>query len=221
MILLIDNYDSFVHNLARYFARLGQPTTVVRNDAIDVETVRVIRPDAIVLSPGPCTPHEAGVSLELVRELHREMPILGVCLGHQTIAEALGGQIVRAAQPVHGRTSMVRHNGRGTFENLPNPMTVCRYHSLVVEPSSLPPELEATAHTTDGVIMAIQHRQCPVVGLQFHPEAILTDFGYEMLAGFLRMAGLPSAVDSTLTISSERLPTLAPEYRIPEQPVTF
>lgn len=221
MILLIDNYDSFVHNLARYFARLGQPTTVVRNDTIDLDAVRAMKPDAIVLSPGPCTPQEAGISLTLVRKLHREIPILGVCLGHQSIAQALGGRIVRAPQPVHGRTSAVRHNDRGIFEKLPNPMTVCRYHSLVVEPSSMPADLETTAHTTDGVIMAIQHRQYPVVGVQFHPESILTDFGYEMLSAFLRMAGLTVSANATATIRSERQPTRVPEYRIPQQPVTF
>ncbi|HQU46362.1 MAG TPA: aminodeoxychorismate/anthranilate synthase component II, partial [Pirellulales bacterium] len=141
MILLIDNYDSFVYNLARYFERLGQATLVVRNDAIDVTGVRALRPDALVLSPGPCAPEQAGASLDLVRSLHAELPVLGVCLGHQTIAAALGGRVVRADEPVHGRASQVFHTGRGVFAGLPNPMWACRYHSLVVRESSLPPVL--------------------------------------------------------------------------------
>jgi anthranilate synthase/aminodeoxychorismate synthase-like glutamine amidotransferase len=203
MILLIDNYDSFVHNLARYFKRLGQRTVVVRNDAVDSDRVRAMRPAAIILSPGPCTPRQAGASIDLVRQLHREIPMLGVCLGHQTIAVALGGRTVQAAEPVHGRTSLVEHNGSSIFSQLPNPLTVCRYHSLVVDPASLPPELEATAHTaSDGVIMALAHLQYPVVGLQFHPESILTECGYDLLAAFLQLAGLKTAVE-TPTITDE------------------
>lgn len=220
MILLIDNYDSFVHNLARYFERLGQPTQVVRNDAIDVANVRAMRPRALVLSPGPCSPTEAGVSLELVRSLYRELPIFGVCLGHQTIAAALGGRIVRAPEPVHGRTSLVHHRNRGIFEGLASPMRVCRYHSLVVAPDSLPAELEATAWTGDGVIMAIEHRELPVVGVQFHPEAILTDYGYDLLRGFLRRAGIDNAAGEP-SIAQERLEQPAIEYPIPLRPVTF
>jgi len=153
MLLLIDNYDSFVFNLARYFSRLGQPTRVVRNDAIDLAGVRALRPAAIVLSPGPCTPQETGCALDLVRQLHDELPILGVCLGHQTIAAALGGRVVRAREPMHGRASAVQHDGRGLFAGLPNPLTACRYHSLEVEEESLPPTLEVTARTADGVVM--------------------------------------------------------------------
>lgn len=190
MILLVDNYDSFVHNLARYFQRLGHETRVVRNDAIDVAGVRALRPDAVVLSPGPCTPERAGCSIELVRDLHEELPILGVCLGHQAIAAALGGRVVRAVEPVHGRASDVFHDSRGIFTGLPNPLRACRYHSLAVEESTLPDCLDVTAHTADGVVMALAHRQLPVVGVQFHPESILTNTGYEMLAGFLRLAGL-------------------------------
>jgi anthranilate synthase component II len=190
VILLIDNFDSFVFNLARYFEQLGQSTLVVRNDAIDVEGVRTRSPDAIVLSPGPCTPQQTGNSLELVRSLHRELPILGVCLGHQTIAAAFGGQTVRAAEPMHGRASLANHNESGLFAGLPNPLRVGRYHSLIVEESSLPPELETTARTPDGVVMALAHRNYPLVGLQFHPESILTDHGYDLLAGFLRIAGV-------------------------------
>ena len=190
MILLIDNYDSFVYNLARYLQRLGQTTEVVRNTAIDVAGVRAMRPRAIVLSPGPCTPRQAGCSLDLVRQMHTELPILGVCLGHQVIAEAMGGRVVRAAEPVHGRSSPIRHDGRGVFAGLPNPISGCRYHSLVVEETSLPDCLEVSARIEEGTVMAVRHRELPVVGLQFHPESILTETGYQLLAGFLRIAGL-------------------------------
>jgi anthranilate synthase/aminodeoxychorismate synthase-like glutamine amidotransferase len=190
MILLIDNYDSFVYNLARYLRRLGQTTHVVRNSAIDLAGVRALRPEAIVLSPGPCAPRQAGCSLELVRQLHTRLPILGVCLGHQTIAEALGGRVVRGREPVHGRSFPIYHDGRGVFEGLPRPIIGCRYHSLVVEEDSLPDCLEVSARTEDGTIMGLRHRRLPVVGLQFHPESILTDCGYALLAGFLRLAGL-------------------------------
>jgi len=190
VILLIDNYDSFVYNLARYLVRLGQETRVERNTAIDVAGVRALRPEAVVLSPGPCRPRQAGCSLAVVRELHQDVPILGVCLGHQAIAEALGGRIVRAAEPVHGRTSLVRHDGRGIFRNVSNPIVGCRYHSLVVDEASLPDCLEVSARTEDGTVMALRHRRLPVVGLQFHPESILTESGYLLLAGFLRLAGL-------------------------------
>jgi anthranilate synthase/aminodeoxychorismate synthase-like glutamine amidotransferase len=190
MLLLIDNYDSFVYNLARYFQRLGHATHVVRNTAIDAAGVRAISPEAIVLSPGPCTPRQAGCSLQLVREFHTERPILGICLGHQTIAEALGGRIIPAREPVHGRCSAIRHDGRGVFAGLPQPIVACRYHSLVVEESTLPACLEVSARTDDGAIMALRHRNLPVVGLQFHPESILTETGYAILANFLRTAGL-------------------------------
>ena len=192
MILLIDNYDSFVHNLARYFDQLGQRTVVVRNDAIDTVRVREMKPGALVLSPGPCGPPEAGQSLGLVRRLYRELPILGICLGHQIIGEAFGARIVRAGEPMHGRTSLVKHDGRGLFAGLANPLTGGRYHSLVVDEATLPVELAVTARTLDGVVMAMAHREYPVVGLQFHPESILTEHGYDLLAGFLRLAGIES-----------------------------
>jgi anthranilate synthase/aminodeoxychorismate synthase-like glutamine amidotransferase len=185
VILLIDNYDSFVHNLARYFRRLGQETVVHRNDAIDVQSVRDMQPRAIVLSPGPCTPSETGCCLDVVRELHSELPILGVCLGHQTIAAALGGTIVRAPEPIHGRASCIHHDEQGLFASLPNPLRGCRYHSLVVDEATLPNCLHVTARTDDGTVMAIRHRTLPVVGLQFHPESILTECGEVMLAAFL------------------------------------
>jgi anthranilate synthase/aminodeoxychorismate synthase-like glutamine amidotransferase len=202
MILLIDNYDSFVYNLARYFERLGQQTLVVRNDAIEVEAARRLQPQAVVLSPGPCTPRTAGCSLALVAELHGMVPMLGVCLGHQAIAEALGGRIVRAREPMHGRASPIWHDGRGVFQDVRNPLQGCRYHSLVVEEATLPTCLEIAAWTSDGTIMALRHRSLPVVGVQFHPESILTDCGYALLANFLRLAGLP--VPPTLpTIADE------------------
>jgi anthranilate synthase/aminodeoxychorismate synthase-like glutamine amidotransferase len=190
MILLIDNYDSFVYNLARYFQRLGQTTHVVRNTAIDVQGVLRLRPAALVLSPGPCAPPQAGCSLELVRRLHETLPILGVCLGHQIIAAALGGRVVRAREPVHGRASPVYHDGRGVFSGLPNPISGCRYHSLVVDEPSLPDALEVAARTHDGLVMALRHRRLPLVGLQFHPESILTEHGYALLAAFLQQAGI-------------------------------
>jgi len=219
MLLVIDNYDSFVHNLARYFQRLGQETVVVRNDAIDPATIERLRPDALVLSPGPCTPTEAGCSLDVVRHFTTRLPILGVCLGHQTIAAALGGRIVRANQPMHGRSSTIMHDSRGIFAGLPSPLTIGRYHSLVVEQATLPAELDVTARTDDGTIMALAHRDYPVVGVQFHPESILTEHGFEMLAGFLRLAGLP--LPNQLPEIDDERPTRKPQGRLPDKPVTF
>lgn len=219
MILFIDNYDSFVHNLARYFRRLGQGTLVVRNDAIDVTTIRRLRPSAIVLSPGPCTPAQAGCSLAVVTQLHRDFPMLGVCLGHQAIGEAFGGRIVRAPEPMHGRTSLVTHRGEGLFAGLPQPMTVCRYHSLVVDESTLDPALQVTARTEDGLVMALEHRQWPICSVQFHPEAILTQGGYALLANFLRLAGLAADV---CNLPAEELPTPGEDaWQPPTRPVTF
>lgn len=219
MILLIDNYDSFVFNLARYFERLGRTTRVVRNDAIDAAGAWALRPEAIVLSPGPCAPQQAGCSSQIVRELHAKLPILGVCLGHQAIAEALGGRVVRAPEPMHGRTSAVFHDGQGLFAGLASPLTACRYHSLAVEEASLPDVLETTARTADGVVMGLGHKLLPVFGLQFHPESILTDWGFELLANFLRLARLPlpAAIPG---ISSERREPPRDE-RLPSTPVTF
>jgi anthranilate synthase/aminodeoxychorismate synthase-like glutamine amidotransferase len=219
MILLIDNYDSFVHNLARYIRRLGQETLVLRNDAVDPAAIDRLQPAAIVLSPGPCTPAEAGCSLDVVRHFTGRLPILGVCLGHQAIAAALGGRIVRADEPMHGRTSTIRHDRTGIFSGLPEPLTVGRYHSLVVELASLPPELTVTARTPGGTIMALAHSRWPVVGVQFHPESILTECGYELLAGFLGLAGLPVALPLP-TIDSERSAN-PPEQPLPAGPVTF
>lgn len=221
MLLLIDNYDSFVHNLARYFERLGQEMLVVRNDAVDVKRVRELQPDAIVLSPGPCTPSEAGASLDVVRQLYAEFPMLGVCLGHQVIAEALGGKVVRAQEPVHGRASQIRHNGIGLFAGVPSPLTVGRYHSLVADPVSLPDVLRPTAWTDDSVLMALEHMRYPVYGVQFHPESILTQNGYELLANFLRLAGLTAIADARSPMVGE-LCTSPPEpVLLPDRPVTF
>jgi anthranilate synthase/aminodeoxychorismate synthase-like glutamine amidotransferase len=221
MLLLIDNYDSFVHNLARYFKRLGQETHVVRNDEVDVAEIRRLRPDAVVLSPGPCTPNEAGVSLDLVRTMHAELPILGVCLGHQAIAQAFGGSIVRAASPVHGQASLVRHDGAGLFADLPSPLKVGRYHSLAVKPSSLPKAIRPRAWTDDGVLMAFQHERYPVFGVQFHPESILTEHGYELLANFLKIAGLQMTDKTNLPILAEFCEPPLPTSTWPDRPVTF
>jgi anthranilate synthase/aminodeoxychorismate synthase-like glutamine amidotransferase len=219
MILLIDNYDSFVHNLARYLRRLGAETLVVRNDAVDVAAIRHLQPQAIVLSPGPCTPTEAGCSLAVVRELKGEIPLLGVCLGHQTIGAALGGKIIRAAQPMHGRASPINHRAVGLFENLPSPLTVGRYHSLVIDPQSLPADLQVTATTSNGTIMAVAHKSWPMWGVQFHPESILTEGGYTLLANFLQMAGMKPA--EPLPQTAEERPTVVEDYIVPSRPVTF
>ncbi len=191
MILLIDNYDSFVFNLARYLCELGCETRVVRNDAVTVADVRGMHPQAIVISPGPCTPSEAGISVDVIRDLGAEIPMLGVCLGHQSLAAACGGLVQRAAEPVHGRTSWVRHSGTPLFAGVTNPFRAARYHSLIADEVSLPPELLVTAWTDDGVPMALEHQQYRLYGLQFHPESVLTEFGHRLLANFLQLAGLP------------------------------
>jgi anthranilate synthase/aminodeoxychorismate synthase-like glutamine amidotransferase len=190
MILVIDNYDSFTYNLVQYLGELGADPVVRRNDAIDVEEIGALKPRAIVLSPGPCTPAEAGVTVPVVRRWGGEIPILGVCLGHQAIGEAYGGRVVRAGRVMHGKTSPIRHDGTGLFEGLPDPLPVMRYHSLVVESSSLPAELQAVARAEDdpSEIHALRHRTHPVWGVQFHPESILTTGGRALLANFLRLA---------------------------------
>jgi anthranilate synthase/aminodeoxychorismate synthase-like glutamine amidotransferase len=220
MLLVIDNYDSFVFNLARYFQRLGQATHTVRNDALSPAEVLELNPAAIVLSPGPCSPTEAGHSLEIVRQCGPHIPILGVCLGHQTIGAAYGAQIVRASEPMHGRTSLVTHLDSALFAGLPNPLRVCRYHSLVIDPGTLPNCLQATAWTDDGTIMAIEHRELPIVGVQFHPEAILTEAGYPLLANFLRIAG-QKVIEPLPSLADECESPSASAYTPPPQPVTF
>jgi anthranilate synthase/aminodeoxychorismate synthase-like glutamine amidotransferase len=184
MLLLLDNFDSFVYNLARYFEELGQETLVVRNDAIDVAGVRALRPQAIILSPGPCDPSRAGVSLDVVRELGAKVPILGVCLGHQVIGAAYGAEVIRG-EPVHGRAAEVHHDGRGIFRDIPSPFTAARYHSLILSPGTIPETLEVTARLDDGTCMAVRHRKHPVVGVQFHPESVLTEHGPQFLRNFL------------------------------------
>lgn len=185
MILLIDNYDSFTYNLVQYLGELGVEQTVVRNDKITVEEVVEMKPDAIVISPGPCTPKEAGISVELIRRLHKGVPILGVCLGHQAIGEAFGGNVVKASKVMHGKTSPIIHTGEGIFKNIESPFTATRYHSLIVERGSLPSQLRATAWTKDGTIMGLQHREYPIFGVQFHPESIATQHGKKLLKNFL------------------------------------
>ncbi|MEX1039781.1 MAG: aminodeoxychorismate/anthranilate synthase component II [Pirellulaceae bacterium] len=207
MILIVDNYDSFVHNLARYFVQLGQETHVVRNNTIDLGGIAALSPAAVVLSPGPCSPSEAGICLELVRELSPEIPILGVCLGHQVIGQALGGEVVRAERPLHGQASQIQHHGEGLFTGLPAPMAVGRYHSLVVRRDSLPDCLRIDAETTDGVVMAICHRERPLFGVQFHPESILTEHGYDLLRRFLDLGGLTKVETPALQTEGKTQPT--------------
>lgn len=186
MILLIDNYDSFVYNLARYVGELGYAQKVVRNDKITLAEIRGLAPDAIILSPGPCAPDGAGICLELIRELSATTPILGVCLGHQCIGQAYGGRVARAERPVHGKTSLIHHDNQGIFTDLPDPLKVARYHSLIVQ-NPLPPVLQATAHTADGTVMALAHIERPVIGIQFHPESVLTDHGHRLLQNFFSL----------------------------------
>lgn len=190
MILVIDNYDSFVHNLARYFRQLGQTTAVYRNDELSIDQIRQLAPEAIVISPGPCTPDKAGVSLAVVKELAGQVPIFGVCLGHQAIVEALGGKVMRSGGPMHGRSSSVTHAQTELFSNIPSPFQVGRYHSLIAEKASLPDCLTVTATDAGGTIMAVEHRSEIVVGVQFHPESILTEKGHQLLANFLRMCDI-------------------------------
>ena len=205
MILLIDNYDSFVYNLARYVRELGETPVVRRHDAVSVAEIIGLAPTHIIISPGPCSPREAGVSTDVVRSLGERIPILGVCLGHQCIGAAYGAEIVRAGRPMHGKTSSIEHNGEGIFAGLPSPFRATRYHSLVIAPASLPPALAVTATAEDGEIMAVQHRRHPVVGLQFHPESVLTEFGYRLLDRFLtggRRAGVPDRPDGMSEIAA-------------------
>lgn len=190
MILVIDNYDSFTYNLVQYLEEMGAGVTVARNDAIDCDGIAALGPEAIVISPGPGTPAEAGVSMAAIGRFSGVIPILGVCLGHQAIGQVFGARIVRAPSLMHGKTSAVRHDGRTIFGGLPDPIEATRYHSLVVDPASVPAALEVTATTDDGVIMGLRHREHPTEGVQFHPESILTASGHELVANFLR--GLPA-----------------------------
>ena len=185
MVLLIDNYDSFVYNLVQYLGELGAEPLVFRNDAVSVEEIAEHAPSHIIISPGPCTPREAGVSNDTIRELGGRIPVLGVCLGHQAIGHVYGGRVIRAARPMHGKTSLIHHDGRRVFAGLPSPLTATRYHSLIIERETLPGCLEITADSEGGEIMGVRHRDLPVEGVQFHPEAILTEHGHQMLRNFL------------------------------------
>ncbi|MEM7778611.1 MAG: aminodeoxychorismate/anthranilate synthase component II [Pseudomonadota bacterium] len=190
MLLLIDNYDSFTYNLVHFLGELGATCDVHRNDQITVDDALATRPKAIVLSPGPCTPNEAGICLDLIKASRGKVPILGVCLGHQAIGQAYGGTVVRAPLPMHGKVTSIRHENTGVFAGLPGKIAVTRYHSLTVDAATLPECLEVTARTSDGVIMGLQHVSDPVHGVQFHPESIASEMGHELLANFLTIAGI-------------------------------
>jgi anthranilate synthase/aminodeoxychorismate synthase-like glutamine amidotransferase len=188
MILVIDNYDSFTYNLVQYLGELGEEVEVHRNDRISLSEIAASHPEAILISPGPCTPRDAGISVDVIREFGPSIPTLGVCLGHQCIGEAFGGTVSRAPEIMHGKTSLIYHDGQGVFRGLPRPFEAIRYHSLIVEEDNLPAELEATAHTAGGLIMGLRHRALPIEGVQFHPESIKTEVGKDLLRNFLRLA---------------------------------
>jgi anthranilate synthase/aminodeoxychorismate synthase-like glutamine amidotransferase len=214
VILLLDNYDSFVYNLSRYVRELGEHPVVVRNDAISLDEICALAPTHIIVSPGPCTPAEAGISVSAIREFGARIPILGVCLGHQAIGTAYGAEIVRARKPMHGKTSRIHHDGADLFAGVPSPFTATRYHSLVIAPDSLPPSLRITATSEDGEIMAVEHRVNPVVGVQFHPESALTEHGYWLIDRFLHgdrahESPLPDRADLAFA------PAISPESTVP------
>lgn len=186
MILVIDNYDSFTYNLVQYLGELGEEIVVKRNDEIDLDGIAALKPDHILISPGPCSPNEAGISMPLIERFKGEIPIIGVCLGHQSIGQAFGGEVVRAERLMHGKTSEIFHNGTSVFEGLPSPITATRYHSLIVKRETLPDCLEITAETAEGEIMGLRHKQYPIEGVQFHPESIITEHGHAMLRNFLK-----------------------------------
>lgn len=204
MLLVLDNYDSFTYNLVQYAGELGADPVVYRNDALSPDAALALRPDAIVISPGPCTPHEAGISIPLVQAAAGRVPVLGVCLGHQAIGEAFGGKVVRAARLMHGKTTMVTHTGHPLFQGIPSPVEVMRYHSLIVSPQGLPDELETVAWSSDREpgqeIMALCHRRLPVFGVQFHPESVATAQGKQLLANFLTLAGIRVSNLSSATV---------------------
>jgi len=185
MLLLLDNYDSFTYNLYQYLSELGAEIEVRRNDQVTLDEIEQMQPAYIVVSPGPCTPNEAGISCQVIEQFGPCIPTLGVCLGHQSIGQVYGGHVIRAPEPMHGKTSLMYHQGQGIFRNLPQPFEAIRYHSLIVDTKDLPPELEVTAQTTDGIIMGLRHRTYPVEGVQFHPESIMTSAGKDLLRNFL------------------------------------
>ena len=194
MILLIDNYDSFTYNLYQYLCELGADVVVRRNDEVTVEDARALGAERIVISPGPCTPNEAGISVNLIREMAGEIPILGVCLGHQSLGAAFGAEVINAPELMHGKTSMIHHDNKGVFAGLPNPFIATRYHSLILREESLPAELQISARADDGVVMGLRHRDYDIEGVQFHPESILTTAGKDLLANFIGQRALVSAV---------------------------
>jgi len=191
MLLVIDNYDSFTYNLVQYLGEMGQEVRVVRNDEIPAAEIAALAPSHIVISPGPCTPNEAGISLEVIKTYAGKIPILGVCLGHQAIGQAFGGKVVRAARVMHGKTSPISHDGKGLFTGLPNPFQATRYHSLLIERASVPDSLDVTAQTAENEIMAVRHKTLPVEGVQFHPESFLTTSGKDLLRNFIERRGRP------------------------------
>lgn len=206
MVVLIDNYDSFVYNLARYVGELGYSREVYRHDGITIDELRALNPSHIIISPGPGDPQQAGISLDIFKYFAASVPILGVCLGHQVLGEAFGGRVVRAQCPMHGKASQISHTGTGIFKNIPNPLIVGRYHSLIVEPESLPESLRVTAWSGEGEIMALEHRSLPVVGVQFHPESVLTEYGYELLRNFLEGVGFEDIIqDHRNTVSDQSI----------------
>jgi len=188
MILMIDNYDSFTYNLVQYLNELGEEVRVYRNDEISLDKVRELNPEMIVISPGPKTPDEAGISIEIIKRFYKTIPVLGICLGHQSLIQVLGGEIIKAETPVHGKVEEIRHTGIGVFKDLKNPIKVTRYHSLIADRNKLPEELVITAETAEGEIMGVRHKKYLLEGVQFHPEALLTECGHEMLANFLKEA---------------------------------
>ena len=190
MILVVDNYDSFTYNLVHYLNELGAETLVRRNDALSAEEALALKPEGVLLSPGPCTPNEAGICLDLLRQAPEDLPILGVCLGHQAIGQAFGGEVIRAGQLMHGKTSPIHHTDKGVFHGLPEPFTATRYHSLSVKRDTMPDVLEVTAWTEDGEVMGVQHTTRPIFGVQFHPESIATEGGHALLSNFLDLAGV-------------------------------
>jgi anthranilate synthase component 2 len=198
MLLVVDNYDSFVFNLVHYVEQLGVRTQVIRNDALSVEEALALKPEAVLLSPGPCTPQEAGVCMGLLAAAPEDLPILGVCLGHQAIGAVFGGRVISAKEIRHGKVSPIKHDGSGIFEGIPSPFTATRYHSLAIDPAAVPNILRVTARTADGEIMGVAHAERPVHGVQFHPESIASEHGHKLLANFLRIAGFDTVAPETL-----------------------
>ncbi|MDA1310212.1 MAG: aminodeoxychorismate/anthranilate synthase component II [Proteobacteria bacterium] len=205
MFLLVDNYDSFTYNLWHFLGELGAEVVVHRNDQISVDEALALQPSGLIISPGPCDPDRAGICLELIRQAPVTLPILGVCLGHQCIGQAFGGKIIRGPEPMHGKMSDMQNQGAGIFEDLPSSFSATRYHSLVVERASLPDTLEITAETEDGLIMGLRHKSRPIFGVQFHPESIASQYGYQLLANFLRLAGLQAAPMQSVDALQENL----------------